>query len=574
MKQFKPFLSAILSSLLLCGMFSFPVKAETLNYPVFENKKAQITENADYCKDSVILISKPDVTSDELDDNLIVDEVTTLMEGDTNTIYEVKIEHGYDIEEAMSILAADDDVLYVEPDYIMEKRSFGGASDSGSKQWHHEYVKTFEAWQLIDALPSHGKTRVAIIDENAEISHTDLSKNVNKSLSCDFSTGKKQALTSTDGFHGTHVGGLVGAVSNNGTGYCGVASGTNNDCVELVFIGLGGDLFTLKTSSVIAAVDYASSNGCKIANMSFGLKWKAESEIAAMQVAVNTALERGMLCVCASGNTSGEAMNFPACLNNTVSVGNLALKNGSLVYGGSCYYKVSVSAPGTNISSTDLNNKYSSQTGSSQSTPIVTGVIALVMSANPKLTSVQAAEIVINTADSLGDYRTGKGCVNAYEAVKRAIEYRNVNVSIPGGSALYNSNKTKQAQIDTVIITAMAYNSIGKPISQEVSSGARYTKGWNACEFYNTFFSSQEFNSCVSQLSDKKYVKIVYSALFGREPTSRELKSGLDTCSRKNGRVRLIGEILKQWRVWVQFTEEYPQSSFGNPYETYYIWNK
>jgi len=96
--------------------------------------------------------------------------------------------------------------------------------------------------------------------------------------------------------------------------------------------------------------------------------------------------------------------------------------------------KPEISAPGVNISAPKANstNQYVSYSGTSMATPYVSGVVALMLDANPNLTVAQVRDILRTTAQDWGpagqDIDYGWGRLDAHAAVKRAGTY-------PGGTA-------------------------------------------------------------------------------------------------------------------------------------------
>ncbi|KAJ2077100.1 hypothetical protein H4R24_005328 [Coemansia sp. RSA 988] len=88
-----------------------------------------------------------------------------------------------------------------------------------------------------------------------------------------------------------------------------------------------------------------------------------------------------------------------------------------------------ISAPGGNIWSTYpiKLGSYKSLSGTSMSTPYIAGVVALIKQARPKLTVDQIRQILVNSANPIPDFGTGKmvspynsgaGLVNVYKAIK------------------------------------------------------------------------------------------------------------------------------------------------------------
>src|SRR6185369_8180687 len=96
---------------------------------------------------------------------------------------------------------------------------------------------------------------------------------------------------------------------------------------------------------------------------------------------------------------------------------------------------VDLSAPGISIRTTARGGTYAAVSGTSFSAPIVAGVAALVMTANPSLTPAQVQDILKQSADDLGasgwDASYGWGRVNATRAVAMAGGSSNVDSTPP-----------------------------------------------------------------------------------------------------------------------------------------------
>ena len=590
MKKLIVSLSAILSLTTLCSLFSLPIYAESRPLtPVFEKKIADIDLDSEFSADGLIVMTKPDADEDDIRAQIETEDVYQIFDDENYDIYSVKLDDSQNLLEAMDILAGSDEVIRIEPDYELEPQSYqvpgGPFTASDTKQWHHEVIHTFEAWNLISALPTHGKTRAAVMDGNANIYHSEIHPNMNLSLSCKFSDGKKEPLDNTTfESHGGHVTGLIAASSVDGTEYFGVASGNDNDCVEMVFIcagDLGGG--TLKLASIIAGIDYASSNGCRVMNISLG-STKTSGDVELLQTTINTALDRGMVCVIAAGNNGDNVKMFPACCENTVTVGALSVKDKQLVLGYySSYGKVDISAPGSDIwSLDDTTLDYSLKSGTSMASPIVAGVISLVLAAEPSLTAKEAARIVIETAYDIGDKKAGAGCVDAYAAVRKAISIKNSKY-LPAED---NTSTIPTFYVDHKPASQAKTNSIDSIVgSCVVSIGGKFLDryrectyfedhDYNACDYYNRFFMSMKFWVYAGGLDNQEYVELVYKAILNREATQREIKIGLSVLTRSdNNRMFLIGYILKAPYVWIEFDDRTDEVSFGNPYDSKYFWN-
>ncbi len=222
----------------------------------------------------------------------------------------------------------------------------------------------------------------------------------------------------TSNFHGTHVAGIISAKSNNSIGIAGIAGGNNGNGSKLLPICIGVDA---PDGSVIDdAIFYAVSKGSKVIQLSLSV-----AENSAINSAIQYAIDNNVTVVCAAGNENG-SVGFPARNVNVISVGATDTNDQRASfsnYGSSLV----ISAPGTDIFSTQLSNSYGSSDGTSFSAPIVSGVVTIMLSVNPLLTPANIKSILTSTADKVGGYNyisgksneLGYGRINAYAALQQ-----------------------------------------------------------------------------------------------------------------------------------------------------------
>ncbi|MBW4583539.1 MAG: S8 family serine peptidase [Tildeniella nuda ZEHNDER 1965/U140] len=253
---------------------------------------------------------------------------------------------------------------------------------------------------------------VAVVDTGVDVTHADLNDNLWTNLReisgngiDDDSNGFVDDVYGWDfvdrdntpmdlNGHGTHVAGTI-AAEQNGFGVTGVAY--NAKIMPIRVIGLDGG----SNRDVAAGIRYAADNGADVINLSLG-----GSASSAIADAVKYAAQEGALVVMAAGNDGGSQPVFPGNLANQwgIAVGaidiNKKLANFSdragvvpLNY---------VVAPGVNILSTFPNNTYQSLSGTSMATPHVSGVAALLLSADSTLTPAQLTSLLDTTATNQG----------------------------------------------------------------------------------------------------------------------------------------------------------------------------
>jgi thermitase len=215
--------------------------------------------------------------------------------------------------------------------------------------------------------------------------------------------------------HGTPVAGTVGATVNNGYGASGVA-GLVQIMPLVVTDSTGGSFYSVISQGII----YAADRGAKVASLSFsGLPFSA-----AVQSAAQYMRSKGGMVVVAAGNTGAIDNVAPTSTMTVVSATN---RDDSFAPWSTFGPFVTIAAPGTEIYSTSISGGYGWYGGTSFATPIVAGVLALMMAANPAVPIVEIERMLYASALDLGafgrDAYYGYGRVDAGRAVAMAVAY-------------------------------------------------------------------------------------------------------------------------------------------------------
>lgn len=304
-----------------------------------------------------------------------------------------------------------DGVIYAGPDYITSPNATSASDTSFSDQWALEKIQITEAW---DITTGSVNVRVGVIDDGIA-SHPDLNANVINGWD---SYNDNTTTSDTEGEHGTHVAGIIGAVGYNNEGISGVAWNISLVPLQVTYDGVHAFI-----SDEIEAISYATSNNIPIINFSRGSR---ENSFAFKQAIVNYP----GLFVCAAGNHIGdidENPYYPSSFNcaNIISVANS--NSSDEIYSTSNFGKtiVHLAAPGTAILSTVPDGVYETKTGTSMAAPHVAGVAALIYSIRPDLTATEVKSLILNNVDkvdALSDKCITGGRLNAYKAVRAATE--------------------------------------------------------------------------------------------------------------------------------------------------------
>jgi subtilisin family serine protease len=244
--------------------------------------------------------------------------------------------------------------------------------------------------------------------------------------------------------HGTHVAGIAAARTNNATGVAGTAG--NATIMPIRFYSGSG----WTSTHVANAYRYATSNGADIVSTSYNVDQFSTGPDAIFAAGLQFMYDNGVLHFNSQGNNA-TLLNPPRQRWDqslfVVSTDQNDLRSSFSKYG----WGADISAPGSSILSTLLNNTYGLNSGTSMATPNVAGVAALVWSQHPEWTREQVASAVTGTADPIDAINPsfagllGTGRVNAFKAVTqmpRAPQIKNIGPTFPAQNALLTSLAT------------------------------------------------------------------------------------------------------------------------------------
>ena len=228
---------------------------------------------------------------------------------------------------------------------------------------------------------------IAILDTGIDLDHPDL--NVASSADCTAASSASSCISGLgedDNGHGTHVAGTAAAV-DNGFGVVGVAPGARLHAVKVLSATGVGML-----SSVIAGIDWVTARAdvIEVANMSLGCRCPS----LALDLALATSVDRGVVYTTAAGNNSEDARNyFPAAHPDVIAVSAIADHDGepgartargcrverddTLAVFSNWGPAVDLAAPGFCILSTAMLGSYDTMSGTSMAAPHAAGAAAL-----------------------------------------------------------------------------------------------------------------------------------------------------------------------------------------------------
>ena len=368
----------------------------------------------------------------------------------------VRLRDGVRLQDALAAYRADPNVEYAEPNYLRytsltlpndprfpEQWALRNTGQSGGLVGAD--IRAAEAWDTARGAPG---VVVAVIDTGVDWNHPDLAGNiwVNTAelaglpgvdddangyvddvrgwdfvsvppdwVSPDEDPGPRDNDPMDFKGHGTHVAGIVAAVTDNATGIAGVSWYSKIMALRAGYADPeGSGLF--ETSDEVAAIVYAADNGAKVINMSFGGFEPSKTE----KTALDYASARGVTLVAAAGNDRCRCREFPAAYANVIAVAASDRNDNSARFSNFGPW-IDVAAPGVDIPSTYPSGGYENLAGTSMAAPHVAGVAALLAAQHPDFSPGKIRQALRFSAADRGpagwDERFGYGRVDAAAAV-------------------------------------------------------------------------------------------------------------------------------------------------------------
>jgi serine protease len=373
-----------------------------------------------------------------------------------------KVERPYlssgEVAALVADLSNDPAVEYAEADLLLQ--SLATPPDPlYNQQWHYYEatggLKLPAAWDLT----AGSGVRVAVIDTGYR-PHVDLAANIiggydfiSDSFVANDGGGRDSdardpgdatlagacgsgSAARSSSWHGTHVGGTVAGVSNNGVGGVGVAYRAK--VVPIRVLGRCGGY----TSDIADAIVWAAGGAvagapanpypARVINLSLG---GSGSCSVTTRNAINSARARGTVVIVSAGNSNTNAAAFtPANCAGVVTVAATA-RNGSKASYSNFGTSVDVAAPGGDFRGSAANGVLSTLNngatspgsdvfgyyqGTSMAAPHVAGTAALMLARRPTLTPDRIETILKSTARRFPVICTGcgTGIVDAATAVR------------------------------------------------------------------------------------------------------------------------------------------------------------
>ena len=396
-----------------------------------------VSRSAEYAKDSVLVRFADTAGARDIRASVVA-KVGSFRDTNNDGIFDgfsaldkqgalakIDLQKGRTVEEALEILRKDPAVKYAEPNYIV--RALGIPNDTRFNELYGMHntgqsggtadadIDAPEAW---DITTGSRDIVVAVIDTGIDYTHPDLVANMwtnpNEIAGNGIDDDNNGVVDDIHGFnaitnggdplddnaHGTHCAGTLGGHGNNGVGVAGVSWEVSLMAIKFLSAGGSGT-----TADAIEGINYAVTMKNAGVNLRvLSNSWGGGAFSQALLDSINAAGAADMMFVAAAGNSANNNdanPSFPASYNsaNIVAVASTDRNDAKAASSSFGATTVDLGAPGVSILSTTPNNTYSVFSGTSMATPHVAGAAALVLSANPTLTTDEVKTILMTTGD-------------------------------------------------------------------------------------------------------------------------------------------------------------------------------
>jgi thermitase len=299
------------------------------------------------------------------------------------------------------------DVEYAEPNYIYLQNEIPNDLLYLKYQWNLPIIQAEEGWKFSKG---NENVTIAVIDSGVDLDHPDLVHRLIKG----YNVIEDNHVPEDDNGHGTHVTGIIASEANNREGVAGITWFNHIMPIKALNSEGYGSSFDV-AKGIIWAVDH----GARVINLSLGNYQPSEL----LQEAVRYAYDRDVVLISASGNDHSAQPSFPAAYPEVLSVGAVNPDGSRAEFSNYGDY-LDVVAPGTEIPSTFVHNRYAALSGTSMAAPHVTALAGLIRSLNPNLTNTEVIDIIRKSTIDLGvpgkDDLFGNGLINVYKAMQLA----------------------------------------------------------------------------------------------------------------------------------------------------------
>ncbi|WP_290610924.1 S8 family peptidase [Arsukibacterium sp. UBA3155] len=323
-----------------------------------------------------------------------------LRKGGGSGLLRVELAKGIELQQAVNYYRQLPGVRFVEPDYILKKQHIPN-DPQFNLQWHLGQVQGINAPAFWQQSTGEQQLVVAVVDTGVAYLHPDLQANLWRNpvetingVDDDgngyiddiygIDTANNTSDPADEDGHGSQIGGIIAATTNNTLGVAGV-----NWQLQVLHCKFLDETGTGFVSDAIACLDYLLDlkQRHNINIVASNNSWGGAGQSQALYEAIARHQQAGILFIASAGNSGSQSLLYPAAydLANIISVAAHDQAQDKATFSNYGREWVDVTAPGAAIVTTDLDDGYTSVSGTSMAAPVVSGVVALLKAAEPAL---------------------------------------------------------------------------------------------------------------------------------------------------------------------------------------------
>lgn len=343
---------------------------------------------------------------------------------DSTNQYLLKLSDDQKVTDVLDSMKSDSEVIEVSPNYNLQSAEIRHNSQAYIDHNSQAYIdgespanfygqNPLASVRLNEAhLVSQGAgVKVAVIDTGVDFTHPLFAGRI-AGPNYDFvdDDNDPQEVAGGNGYgHGTFVAGIIALTAPQATimplrAFDSAGIGTSFDIAQ--------------------AICFAADNGAHILNMSFGMLSADPTIDAALDYAYGS-----VYMVAAAGNDNLEVLHFPAArTTRTLAVTSLA-DNDLKASFGNFHLDTAVAAPGVNIYSAYPGGLWANWSGTSFSTPLVSGEAALILALRPTWnspalnTAIRSSGVNVDPLNPAYVFKLGQVRIDFLDAVNYAVSH-------------------------------------------------------------------------------------------------------------------------------------------------------
>jgi subtilisin family serine protease len=322
-----------------------------------------------------------------------------------STVARFRITNGRSPAEIIRALTAIQLVAVAQPNYVytlQQPASRGDATQGDPAQYMLEKLQISDIHRLVRGT----NVPIAVIDSEIDVTHPDLEGAVTKRFDAVGAPEKPHA-------HGTGMAGAIAAHQR--------LLGTAPAARLLAVHAFSTTAATAEstTFNILKGINWSVQEGVRIINMSF-----AGPRDPSLERALKAAYDKGIVLIAAAGNAGPKSPPlFPGAIPFVIAVTATDVDDKLFTAANRGKY-ISVAAPGVDILVPAPEGEYQMTTGTSVAAAEVSGIVALLLERNPKLTPADIRRILTASAKRLApgerDNNFGSGLIDPLKALQLA----------------------------------------------------------------------------------------------------------------------------------------------------------